>query len=103
MTEEKSVLFIFYIHGIYKGRNRADTETIAHVVAGVLSYENYAIVKGFNKLVLTTFGSFLNNVSDQEWLKQELLPILIPLQMNQEDINIVFFYYLKEEFSVLKC
>ena len=91
MTEEKPELANVYIHGIYKGRIRADTETIAHVVAGALPYENYAIVKGFNKLVLTTFGSFLNNVPDQEWLKRELLPILIPLQMNQEDIKKVTY------------
>ena len=60
MTEGKSELVSVYIHGIYKGKIKADTETIAHVVAGALPYENYAIVKGFNKLVLTTFGNFLN-------------------------------------------
>ena len=87
MTEGKSELVSVYIHGIYKGKIKADTETIAHVVAGALPYENYAIVKGFNKLVLTTFGSFLNNVPDQEWLKRELLPILIPLQMGTKDIK----------------
>ena len=87
MTEGKSELVSVYIHGIYKGKIKADTETIANVVAGALPYENYAIVKGFNKLVLTTFGSFLNAVPDQEWLKRELLPILIPLQMGQQDIK----------------
>ena len=87
MTEGKSELVSVYFHGIYQGNIKADTETIAHVVAGARPYENYAIVKGFNKLVLTTFGSFLNNVSDQEWLKRELLPILIPLQMGTEDIK----------------
>ena len=87
MTEGKSELVSVYIHGIYKGKIKADTETIAHVVAGALPYENYAIVKGFNKLVLTTFGNFLNSVPDQEWLKRELLPILIPLQMGQQDIK----------------
>ena len=87
MTEGKSELVSVYIHGIYKGKIKADTETIAHVVAGALPYENYAIVKGFNKLVLTTFGSFLNVVPDQEWLKNELLPILISLQMGQQDIK----------------
>ena len=87
MTQGKSELVSVYIHGIYKGKIKADTETIAHVVAGALPYENYAIVKGFNKLVLTTFGNFLNNVPDQEWLKRELLPILIPLQMGTEDIK----------------
>ena len=87
MTEGKSELLSVYIHGIYHGNIKADTETIAHVVAGALPYENYAIVKGFNKLVLTTFGNFLNNVPDQEWLKRELLPILVPLQMGQEDIK----------------
>ena len=91
MIEGKSELVSVYIHGIYKGKIKADTETIANVVAGALPYENYAIVKGFNKLVLTTFGSFLNNVPDQEWLKRELLPILIPLQMNQEDIKKVTY------------
>ena len=87
MTEGKPELASVYIHGIYKGRIRADTETIAHVVAGALPYENYAIVKGFNKLVLTTFGSFLNAVPDQEWLKIELLPILMPLQRGQQEIK----------------
>ena len=87
MTEGKSELVSVYIHGIYKGKIKADTETIAHVVAGALPYENYAIVKGFSKLVLTTFGNFLNNVPAQEWLKRELLPILIPLQMGQENIK----------------
>lgn len=91
MTQGKSELVSVYIHGVYKGKIKADTETIAHVVAGALPYENYAIVKGFNKLVLTTFGSFLNNVPDQEWLKRELLPILIPLQMDQEDIKKVTY------------
>ena len=91
MTQGKSELVSVYIHGIYKGKIRADTETIAHVVAGALPYENYAIVKGFNTLILTTFGNFLNNVPDQEWLKRELLPILIPLQMNQEDIKKVTY------------
>ena len=91
MTEGKSELVSVYIHGIYKGKIKADTETIAHVVAGALAYENYAIVKGFNKLVLTTFGNFLNNVPDQEWLKRELLPILIPLQMGTEDIKKVTY------------
>ncbi len=91
MTEGKSELASLYIHGIYKGKIKADTETIAHVVAGALPYENYAIVKGFNKLVLTTFGSFLNNVPDQEWLKRELLPILVPLQMGTEDIKKVTY------------
>ena len=91
MTEGKSELVSVYIHGIYKGKIKADTETIAHVVAGALPYENYAIVKGFNKLVLTTFGSFLNNVPDQEWLNRELLPLLIPLQMNQEAIKKVTY------------
>ncbi len=87
MTEGKPELASVYIHGIYKGRIRADTETIAHVVAGALPYENYAIVKGFNKLVLTTFGNFLNAVPDQEWLKIELLPILMPLQRGQQEIK----------------
>jgi len=87
MTEGKSELLSVYIHGIYKGKIKAETETIAHVVAGALPFENYAIVKGFNKLVVTTFGSFLNNVPDQEWLKRELLPILIPLQMGEQDIK----------------
>ena len=87
MTQGKSELVSVYIHGIYKGKIKADTETIAHIVAGALPYENYAIVKGFNTLILTTFGNFLNNVPDQEWLKRELLPILIPLQMGQEDIK----------------
>jgi len=91
MTEGKSELVSVYIHGIYKGKIKADTETIAHVVSEALPYEKYAIVKGFNKLVLTTFGSFLNNVPDQEWLKRELLPILIPLQMGQEDIKKVTY------------
>ena len=91
MTEGKSELLSVYIHGIYQGNIKADTETIAHVVAGALPYENYAIVKGFNKLVLTTFGNFLNNVPDQEWLKRESLPILIPLQMGQEDIKKVTY------------
>ena len=91
MTQGKSELVSVYIHGIYKGKIKADTETIAHVVAGALPYENYAIVKGFNKLVLTTFGSFLNNVPDQEWLKRELLPILVPLQMGTEDIKKVIY------------
>lgn len=91
MTEGKSEVVSVYIHGIYQGKIKADTETIAHVVAGALPYENYAIVKGFNKLVLTTFGIFLNNVPDQEWLKRELLPILIPLQMGQEDIKKVIY------------
>ena len=91
MTEGKSELVSVYIHGIYKGKIKADTETIAHVVAGALPYENYAIVKGFNKLVLTTFGNFLNNVPNQEWLKRELLPILVPLQMGQEDIKKVTY------------
>ena len=91
MTEGKSELVSVYIHGIYKGRIKADTETVAHVVAGAFPYENYAIVKGFNKLILTTFGNFLNNVPDQEWLKRELLPILIPLQMGQEDIKKVTY------------
>ena len=91
MSEGKSELVSVYIHGIYKGKIKADTETIAHVVAGALPYENYAIVKGFNKLVLTTFGNFLNNVPDQEWLKRELLPILVPLQMGQEDIKKVTY------------
>ena len=91
MIEGKSELVSVYIHGIYKGKIKADTETIAHVVAGALPYENYAIVKGFNKLVLTTFGNFLNNVPDEEWLKRELLPILIPLQMGQEDIKKVTY------------
>lgn len=90
------VIFSFFIvrssgNQGYKGTIKADTETIAHVVAGALPYENYAIVKGFNKLVLTTFGNFLNNVPDQEWLKRELLPILIPLQMGQEDIKKVTY------------
>ena len=87
MTEGKPELASVYIPGIYKGRIRADTETIAHVVAGALPYENYAIVKGFNKLVLTTFGNFLNAVPDQEWLKIELLPILMPLQRGQQEIK----------------
>ena len=91
MTEGKSEIVSVYIHGIYKGKIKADTETIAHVVAGALPYENYAIVKGFNKLVLTTFGNFLNNVPDEEWLKRELLPILILLQMGQEDIKKVTY------------
>ena len=92
MTQGKSELVSVYIHGIYKGKIKADTETIAHVVAGALPYENYAIVKGFNKLVLTTFGIFLNNVPDQEWLKQELLPILIPLQMGQQEIKKIAYH-----------
>ena len=91
MTERKSELLSVYIHGIYQGNIKADTESIAHVVAVALPYENYAIVKGFNKLVLTTFGNFLNNVPDQEWLKRELLPILIPLQMGTEDIKKVTY------------
>ena len=91
MTEGKSELVSVYIHGIYKGKIKADTETIAHVVAGALPYENYAIVKGVNKLVITTVGNFLNNVPGQEWMKRELLPILIPLQMGQEDIKKVTY------------
>ena len=91
MTQGKSELVSVYIHGIYKGKIKADTETIAHIVAGALPYENYAIVKGFNTLILTTFGNFLNNVPDQEWLKRELLPILVPLQMGTEDIKKVTY------------
>ena len=91
MTEGKSELVSVYIHGINKGKIKADKEKIDNVVAGALPYENYAIVKGFNKLVLTTFGNFLNNVPDQEWLKRELLPILIPLQMGTEDIKKVTY------------
>ena len=91
MTKKEPELVSVYIHGIYKGTIKADTETIAHLIAGAFPYENYAIVKGFNKLVLTTFGPFLNVVPDQEWLKQELLPILIPLQMGQEAIKKVTY------------
>ena len=91
MTKRKQELVSVYIHAIYKGQIKTDTETIAHLVAGAFPYENYAIVKGFNKLVLTTFGSFLNVVPDQEWLKNELLPILISLQMGQEDIKKVTY------------
>ena len=92
MTKGKSELLSVYITGIYKGQIKADTETIAHLVAGASPYENYAIVKGFNKLVLTTFGPFLNVVPDQEWLKQELLPILIPLQMGQQEIKKITYH-----------
>ena len=92
MTKGKSELLSVYIHGIYKGTIKADTETIAHLVAGAFPYENHAIVKGFNKLVLTTFGPFLNVVPDQEWLKQELLPILIPLQMGQQEIKKIAYH-----------
>ena len=92
MTEGTSESVSVYIHGIYKGKIKADTETIAHLVAGAFPYENYAIVKGFNKLVLTTFGPFLNVVPDQKWLKQELLPILIPLQMGQQEIKKITYH-----------
>ena len=40
MPEGKSELVSVYIHGIYKGKIKADTETIAHVIAGALPYEN---------------------------------------------------------------
>ena len=72
------------VNGLYswdlqRGKIKADTETIAHLVAGAFPYENYAIVKGFNKLVLTTFGSIFECCTGQRMVETRIVANLDPL------------------------
>ena len=38
-----------------------------------------------DNLILTTIGNLLDYVPDKKWLQGELLPILIPIQMGEEE------------------
>jgi len=59
------------------------TEAIATTVANANMFDNLTITDNFDNLILTTIGSFLDKVPNQEWLVNELLPILIPKQQKQ--------------------
>lgn len=63
------------------------------MVANASPSTKYALVNTHsNKLILTTIGCFLDNVINQEWLKEELLPTLIPLQTGENEVKEVIFY-----------
>lgn len=72
-----------FSNGSFVGTFEGGTEEIAHVVAGASPTECYIITDSSDTMVLRTVGSFLNRVPDQKWLKEELHPLLVPIQSNE--------------------
>lgn len=65
-----------------------DTDTIARFVAGIEENHCHVMITDmFDLPVLTTMGNFLDYVPNQEWLRNELLPILIPYQNGSKSFD----------------
>lgn len=90
VIETKNLISV-YETGLFIGNIENNTKEIANLVAGASPYHKYSLVDSHFKLILTTIGSFLDNVPNQQWLQKELLPILVPLQTGQEEIQEVKF------------
>lgn len=87
----ETALLDVYINERFAGRIADSTAAIAHLVADALPSEKVKVVNRQDQLVLTTMGCFLDHVPDQQWLRESLLPELIPLQTGEKEVEPTVF------------
>lgn len=63
-----------------------DVENLAAFVVSRDFRTEYTVTDGFDNLVLTTNGKFVQTCPDKEFLQNELLPVLIPYQQGLRQI-----------------
>lgn len=96
MTKQReNQWFKVYINDEYTGRIANQTDVIANLIANLYPDERCKIVDIADDLVVTTRGSFLDNVPNQKWLKETLLPELVPLQTGEKELQPVIYQKVK--------
>lgn len=82
--------FVGYEHGedYYKQiiEIEGGTENLAAFIATRKFPSEYTITDGFDNLVLNTNGKMVLSCPDEQFLRDELLPILVPYQLGLEPI-----------------
>lgn len=76
---------MIYNHQKFIKKIPGDTKSIAKEVAKQDFSARLTITDVADNLILTTIGNLLDYVPDKKWLQDELLPILIPIQMGEEE------------------
>lgn len=89
--KEKNQWFKVYINDAYKGKVPNQTDVIANLIANLSPDERCKIVDIADDLVVTTRGSFLDSVPNQKWLKETLLPELVPLQTGEKELHPIIY------------
>src|SRR5699024_12829788 len=86
-TVEGNIRCEVRIHNHQKFINtiEGDTKSIGKEVAKHDCSARLTITDVADNLILTTIGNLLDYVPDKKCLQDELLPILIPIQMGEEE------------------
>ena len=75
------------------------TENIANFIGRCPASGRLTITDEAGKTILTTFGNFLDRISDMDF-RMELLEYLIPIQTNEvQPKDVKFINYLDDEMS----
>lgn len=83
-----------YLLGFVEGEGyciQADVENVASFLARYSFDRDVMIMTLHRYPLLTTSGGFLDRCYDQEYLKRELLPVVLPMQLGEKEPNIVTF------------
>lgn len=70
-----------YNHNEFVKEINSDTNSIAKEIASQSPFAELKITDEYDNLILTTKGFFLDDVPNQIWLKNELMPALSNLQI----------------------
>ena len=77
---------MIYNHNKFIKAISGDTKSIAEEVAKQDFSARLTITDVADNLILTTIGNLLDYVPDKKWLQDELLLILIPIQIGEEEV-----------------
>lgn len=72
---------LVYNHNEFVKEINSDTNSIAKEIASQSPFAELKMTDEYDNLILTTKGFFLDDVPNQIWLKNELMPALSNLQI----------------------
>ena len=72
-----------YKNEVFEEKIEKDIELIARYVADTSPFDNLKITDGFDNLILSTIGFYLDYVYDVQF-RNRLANVLVPMQMSSE-------------------
>lgn len=92
-----------FLFGFANGERFNVANTPEQIAAFIIAHQHddVKITSIFDIMLITTSGQFLNYVEDQEYLRDELLPVLVPMQRGEVESIEFVPYQLVSEDSVL--
>ncbi|MFD1736202.1 hypothetical protein ACFSCX_06445 [Bacillus salitolerans] len=92
-----------YLYGYVEGERYNVENNPQQISAFILKnrFKNVRIVSVLDIPLITTIGGFIDYVADQTYLKEELLPVFVPIQRGEVEVPEFVPYQLNEEVSVI--